>query len=112
MTDDGKKLASWSVKKVEGVGVVEVGLEEFGMDSGTDTDMCVEMIGLAPGLARAACRYYYRKEDLLVALGVVKEGEGDEGERTHLQFVDISRYDAGWWLVALGAVPGCCGEGR
>jgi hypothetical protein len=49
---------------------------------------------------------------LLVALGVVKEGEGDEGERTHLQFVDISRYDAGWWLVALGAVLRCCGEGR
>jgi hypothetical protein len=51
---------------------------------------------------------------LLVALGVVKEGEGDEGERTHLQFVDISRYDAGWWLVALGAVLRwrCCGEGE
>ena len=47
-----------------------------------------------------------------MALGVVKEGEGDEGERTHLQFVDISRYDAGWWLVALGAVLRCCGEGR
>ena len=74
MTDDGKKLASWSVKKVDGVvAVVEVGLEEFGMDSGTDTDMCVEMIGLAPGLARAACRYYYRRED---AVGGPWCGEG------------------------------------
>jgi hypothetical protein len=74
MTDDGKKLASWSVKKVDGVvAVVEVGLEEFGMDSGTGTDMCVEMIGLAPGLALAARRYYCRGED---AVGGPWCGEG------------------------------------
>ena len=44
-----------------------------------------------------------------MALGVVKEGEGDEGERTHLQFVDISRGTTlvgGWWPLVLscGAV--------
>jgi len=46
---------------------------------------------------------------LLVALGVVKEGEGDEGERTHLQLVDISRGTTlvgGWWplMLSRGAV--------
>ena len=46
---------------------------------------------------------------LLVALGVVKEGEGDEGEKTHLQFVDISRGTTlvgGWWplMLSRGAV--------
>ena len=54
-----------------------------------------------------------------MALGVVKEGEGDEGERTHLQFVDISRGTTlvgGWWPLVLsrGAVvkegEECCGE--
>ena len=44
-----------------------------------------------------------------MALGVVKEGEGDEGERTHLQLVDISRGTTlvgGWWplMLSRGAV--------